>query len=369
MKPRLLIFELRMLGDAVLSLPFIRAATSQYDIFVCCQPAVADVFRTLLPDGHLVLWRPPWLDDDNKYALSKWQDAGLRSVLRQLRAIRPRVAVSVWADARIHLAMALSGARTRIGFPMNPQNVYASRLPWRRRQISTGNALRIISSLLLGRRLLTEKVDRADCFQHHVENWRQLGDVLQLNWSADFPWLSPSPGPLSSPVAKWLENARESGGTVWLLHPGARTPNRRWPLEQFRALLEDTFRENRAPVIVIDPVESPLPQGWLPEIFTYRPRSLPEFFRIVGAVDCVICNDTATAHIAAALGKRVVSIFSAGLPQWFAPYGNQDLVAQSDVCPHRPCLDRCVMPSYVCVENITVEMVRRQIQKLQGFTL
>ena len=94
------------------------------------------------------------------------------------------------------------------------------------------------------------------------------------------------------------------------------------------------------------------------------PGSLTEFFSIVSAIDYVVCNDTGVSHAAAALGKRVVCVFGANLPQWFAPYHNLDLVVQNDVCPHRPCFDRCVMPSYICLEAVTVEMVKQQIEKL-----
>ncbi|MDE3068117.1 MAG: glycosyltransferase family 9 protein [Verrucomicrobiota bacterium] len=366
LKQSLLIFELRMMGDAVMSLPFVRAAKQKYTVFVCCQPSVADVFRTLLPDEQLVLWRPPWLDEEKKYSLSKWKHAEIKPVLQRLRAVRAQIAITVWADARIHLLMALSGAIERIGFPMNARNVYASQLTWRRRQILIGRGLNLIGSLGLGRKLLTQKFFRADYFQHHVRDWRQLAETLDLNWNVEFPWFSAPQVSLPKRLSIWLEDARRSGQKIWLLHPGARTPNRRWPLEQFRALIEQTFLPGGMPLIVIDPMESRLAPGRLPGVFTYCPASLAEFFGIVNAVDCVVCNDTGVGHVAAALGKRVVSIFSANRPEWFAPYGNLDLTAAKDVCPHRPCLNHCVMPSYICLEAVTVEMVKRQIEKLNS---
>ena len=39
MKPRLLIVELHHLGDAVLSLPFVRAAARTHEVHVLCRPA------------------------------------------------------------------------------------------------------------------------------------------------------------------------------------------------------------------------------------------------------------------------------------------------------------------------------------------
>jgi ADP-heptose:LPS heptosyltransferase len=353
-----------MMGDAVMSLPFIRAAREKYTVFVCCQSSVKEVFITSLPEEQIILWRPPWLDEENRYGLAKWKNAGIKSLLQRLRKVRAQVTVSVWADTRIHLLMALSGATERIGFPMERRNVYASAWPWRRRQILIGKGLNFLASACLGRTLLTKKISRNNYIQHHVESWRQLAEALNLEWSTEFPWFSTSSTPLPEKVSEWLQTARTRHQKIWLLHPGARTPNRRWPIERFRTLIEQTFLHSQIPVLVIDPVESPLPREWLPGIFTYRPGSLTEFFNILSGVDYVICNDTGVSHAAAALGKRVVCIFSANLPDWFAPYGSLDLVAKQNACPYRPCLDRCLMPSYICLEAVTVEIVKQKIEKL-----
>jgi glycosyltransferase involved in cell wall biosynthesis/ADP-heptose:LPS heptosyltransferase len=363
-KPNLLIFELRMMGDAIMSLPFIRAAQEKYNVFVCCQPSVSDVFRPLLTEGQIIPWRPPWMNEVAQYDSAKSENAGMKSMLQRLRNIGAQTALCGWADTRVHVLMALTGAETRIGFPMGKRNFYASELPWRHRQIYIGKGMNLLGSLCLCRKLLTKKLHRSDYFQHHIEDWRQLAEALDLKWSAETPWFSAPAIPLPPNISEWLQAARSQRQKIWLLHPGARAPGRRWPVERFRTLIEQTFMRHRIPLIVIDPIESPLPREWMPGTLTYRPGSLTEFFSLVSAVDYVVCNDTGVSHAAAALGKRVVCIFGANLPRWFAPYHNLDLVVEKDVCPHRPCFDRCVMPSYICLEAVTVEMVKQQIEQL-----
>ncbi len=367
-KTNLLIFEMRLMGDAVMSLPFIRAAGEKYRVFVCCQPAVSDVFRPLLPEEQIIPWRPFWTHEIAPYSPAKSKNAGMMTVLQRLRDIRAPTALSAWADTRVHFVMALTGANARMGFPMEKGNFYAGELPWRRRQIFIGQGLNFVGGLCLGRKLLTQKLHRGEYLQHHMEDWRQLAEALDLKWSTTLPWLSAPKTSLPPQVSDWLQAARSPGQKIWLLHPGARNPARRWPMERFRALIEQTFLPKRIPLIVIDPAESPLPREWVTGILTYRPRSLAEFFSIVSAIDCVVCNDTGVSHVAAAFGKRVVSIFSANLPQWFAPYHNLDLVVEKDVCPHRPCFDRCVMPSFICLEAVTVEMMKEQIEKLNALS-
>ena len=363
-KPNLLIFELRMIGDAIMSLPFIRAAQEKYNVFVCCQPSVSEVFRLLLPEEQIIPWRPPWIDEARQYDIVQRKNAGMISVLQRLQSVRAQTALCGWADTRVHVLMALTGAETRIGFPMEKRNFYASELPWRRRQIYIGKGMNFLGGLCLCRELLTKKLHRNDYFQHHVEDWRQLAEELDLKWSTALPWFSAPAASLPANVSDWLQAARSQRQKIWLLHPGARTPERRWPMERFCALVEQTFVRQGIPLIVIDPMESPLPREWVPGALIYRPGSLAEFFSLVSAVDCVVCNDTSVSHAAAALGKRVVCVFGPDLPQWLGPYHNLDLVVQNDVCPHRPCFDRCVMPSYICLEAVTVELVKQQIEQL-----
>ena len=42
------------------------------------------------------------------------------------------------------------------------------------------------------------------------------------------------------------------------------------------------------------------------------------------------------------------------------------LAIWDDACPHRPCLDHCVMPSYICLEAITYDMVRQKVLSVLG---
>jgi ADP-heptose:LPS heptosyltransferase len=290
----------------------------------------------------------------------------MRSVLQRLQNIRAQTTLCVWADARVHVLMAMTGAETRIGFPMEKKNFYASELAWRQRKILAGKAMTFFGSLCFRGQLLTQKLHRHDYYQHHVEDWRQMAQELDLKWSAASPWFRAPAVSFPPAVSDWLRTTRIQGKKIWLMHPGARTFERRWPMERFCALAEQVFIPQGIPLIIINPLESPLPRGWAPGALIHRPSSLAEFFSLVSAIDCVVCNDTGVSHIAAALGKRVVSVFGPDLPQWLGPYHNLDLVVQKDACPHRPCLDRCVMSSYICLEAVTVEMVQRMIEKVHS---
>jgi ADP-heptose:LPS heptosyltransferase len=263
--------------------------------------------------------------------------------------VRADVAASGWADARVHLLMGLCGARIRAGFPMTAENFYASHLPWRRKQIRIGALMYGAGSFLGMRPLLTRKVRRADYYQHHVEDFRDLAGALGIAWDETRPWL-PAPATPSS------------GPPVWLVHPGARFAGRRWPLESFGRIIREVLAPAGAKVLF---VRAPELAGAVPQlpggVEVVSPGSLREFMDLCATAEVLLCNDTGVSHMGAALGKRVVTIFSDQEPRWFAPRGSERHAVWRDVCPHRPCMDHCVMPSYICLEAVTYEMVREQV--------
>lgn len=365
MKRRLLVFELRMMGDAIMSLPFVRAAQERFEVRAACAPAGREVFQMVLPADRVIDWQPPWLTPRGRDH-EPWRRSGWRAFVAQTRAVRADVAVCVWPDARTHILMGLSGAKERVGFPMVAANFYANHLGWRKRQLLFGPLLGAFASVCLTRPLLTRKLVRRDYRQHHIENWRQLAEALELRWDAAPPWLNAPEGGLPADVRSFLDQARQQRRTVWLVHPGARTPNRRWPVENFKRVIAETLRPAGAAVVVVKPPELEWHSDFGEGALVAAPANLAELARLTGSVDRVLCNDTGMAHVAAALGKRTVAVFTANLPEWFAPYGSADLAVASDACPHRPCLDRCVMPSFVCRDAVSVELVAARVKRATG---
>ncbi len=354
-RPRLLLFEQRMIGDAVMSLPFVRSAGASFEVHVTCAEHSAEVFSMVLPPERILPWTPPWLIEGGGGA--KWRKARFLPYLARLRSLRADVAASVWADSRVHLLMRLGGARVRAGFPMTANNFYASQLDWRQKQIRRGAMMGTLCSIAGLRPLLTVKVHRADYYQHHVDDFLNLAAALGIAWDETPPWLD-IPG----------AQPRDAGDCpVWLVHPGARFEGRRWPPAYFVKIVTEVLAPAGAKVLFVLPAEiraelPPLPAG----VEMIDPGSLRDFMQTCARADVLLCNDTGVSHMGAALGKLVVTIFSDQEPRWFAPRGSVQHAVWRDVCPHKPCLDHCVMPSYICLEAVTYEMVRDKVRAILG---
>jgi ADP-heptose:LPS heptosyltransferase len=332
-----------MIGDAVMSLPFVRSAETAFEVYVTCAEHSAPIFNMLLPADRIIPWTPPWISK------SKWNAPQLAQYLHRLRSVRASVAASVWADSRVHFLMGLSGAKVRVGFPMTENNFYASQLPWRQKQIRIGGLLYIAGSIVAMRPLLTEKTNRSHYYQHHVDDFRNLAAAVGIPWDETRPWLPPRTVPTES-------------RPVWLVHPGARFAGRRWPLDSFAKIVRDILVPRAIKVLFVQPPELTEPMPILPSsVIVISPGNLGAFLDICGTADVLLCNDTGVSHMGAALGKRVLTIFTDQEPRWFAPRGSEAYTVTADVCPHRPCLDRCVMPSYICLEAITYDQVRDKV--------
>jgi ADP-heptose:LPS heptosyltransferase len=95
---------------------------------------------------------------------------------------------------------------------------------------------------------------------------------------------------------------------------------------------------------------------------TLQTPDLPALVAALASCDAILCHDSFPAHLAAALGKPVVTIFGSGEPDWFAPWNNRQRAVHKRVCPLHPCIDRCGMDRYICLEEIQPAEVLRQLE-------
>lgn len=349
MKPRLLVVELHHLGDAVLSLPFIRGAARTHEVHVLCRPASRGIYE-LLPDPPKVhAWEPPWADGQTCSAASSVSAARIEGEV--LRPLEFDAAVCVWADARAEVVMAETRARQRIGFPMTKENYYAADIPWRRRRRLSGRLLEMLWFASPGRPpLLTVALQRGTPDQPHIRCWEQVADALNISCDFSVPWF-PAHGKPGG-----------AGKPILAVHAHARLPSKQWPHDRWRELLSSaTVRENFS-LLEILPLHA---EGAVPDADrTIRTPTIKDLVAALSGADFVLCHDSLPAHLGAALGKPVVTIFGSGEPDWFAPWQNRGRVVQRRVCPLHPCIDHCGMDRYLCLESIPVEDVATQLQAL-----
>jgi ADP-heptose:LPS heptosyltransferase len=338
---RLVVLELHHLGDAVMALPFLRGAKEKYRVTVVSRPSVAELLRAVTQGIEIVSAEPSW--------------RGLAVQMRALRLGSGDAAACVWADARAHLLMAASGAGVRAGFPMTARNYYAAEVPWRKRRLILGKILAVAGGVF--RPLLTHPLSRWSVSQHHMEDWAQLAHCLGFAPQLATPWIAHTP-PALPEIAAFA--ASQGGRKTVLVHPGGRLPAKRWPF--FPDLLQHLARQDDLSVIIVRPPGEPAPDPAGPHQMLFTARDWAELLGVMNRADAVISNDSVAAHLAAALGRPVVTVFGSGNPDWFAPWGNRRLVAAPEGKTLFPFIDHGVPGSAIHLSAIPAALVESRLR-------
>ncbi len=328
-----------------MAIPFLRGAITLYEPVVFCSPSVGNFLRLALPDLKTETLPDSWLSRVN----------------HMRGAAKPHAfeaAACVWPDVRAHYLMTQTGAVTRAGFTAEAKNFYAAEIPWRRRRLLVGHVLSRTAGIFRGSPLLTHPLRKFDTNQHHSQSWRQLAAALGFEVDDRLPWIEPAAFLKPIPEMAFPDAARP----IIALHAGGRLPTKRW--QGYQEVLKSFFAPASVPVLIIAPPGEPHPSPQGPNQAVLPTPDLTTLMQIACQADAFLTNDSFAAHLAAAFGKPVVTVFGSGQPDWFAPFGNRHRVVISDTCPHHPCIDRCVMPTYVCLESVTQNQVTKALTAL-----
>jgi len=142
-------------------------------------------------------------------------------------------------------------------------------------------------------------------------------------------------------------------GQFVCLHPGASVCERRWPAENFAAVVQALVARGMNVVLTGTAAEAELTQrvarqAGVPCIGLAGRTDLGMLAAILGEARLLVCNDTGVSHLAAALKVPSVVISTGNNPERWAP-GNQQL--------HRVlCQETGVAP--VAVVNAADELLR-----------
>lgn len=153
------------------------------------------------------------------------------------------------------------------------------------------------------------------------------------------------------------------------IHPGARSPTRRWPPEKFAAVGDALVREGYTVVLtgmnneqeITGAVKKKMKQKC---IDATADCSLGALGLLLRNAKLLICNDTGVSHMAAALNISSVVIFMASDPERWAPTNKTKhrIVAHSVQC--RPCDYQHCPTEHLCAHGVTPELVLVQARML-----
>jgi heptosyltransferase-2 len=337
---RILVVQTAFLGDLILTLPLIQSLAESLPggrISVLAIPSTVEiVHHHPAVDDHLVFDK-------------RGRDRGWRGLLRMARRLRRegfQAALVPHRSFRSALLAALSGIPRRIGFTTSA-----------------------------GAFLLTDRVRREP---RAAETQRNLNLLSALN-------LEPAGGPPRVyPVRDHQRQAQAFLDRHWDtlptdlvgIAPGSVWPTKRWLPEGYAEVIRQLQEQDGRPVVLFGSREdeplcrqisersggrAPVAAG---ELSVLSAAALMERCRLV------ISNDSAAAHLAAAVGRPVVAIFGPTVPAFgFAPAGSGHVVLEADLdC--RPCGihggNRCPRRTFACMKVITPKAVLKAARSILG---
>jgi lipopolysaccharide heptosyltransferase II len=205
--------------------------------------------------------------------------------------------------------------------------------------------------------------------KHQVELNLQLLEPLEINLK-----VGQSPFVYSAQRKKefWERFSPEIFSSVcprMIVHPGAGYPSKRWPARKFRELIQRILNQGLGQVILIGTEEDK--KDLTIEDFSQDQcvdlrgkteiRELPILF---DACDIYIGNDSGPAHLAAAQGLEIFSLFS-GTNDWkvWRPWTERFHLLSYPV-PCSPCEARiCPLQHHDCMEKLSADEVFEALMK------
>ncbi|MFP6662963.1 MAG: lipopolysaccharide heptosyltransferase II [Deltaproteobacteria bacterium] len=332
---RILLAQTSFLGDVVLTTALARRLLEAF-------PA-AEVHWLVRPDAREII--TPLVGPERVLVYAKRaEDAGYRGLLRlaeRLAARRFDVGIAVQRSLRTALVLRLARIPLRIGFSRAPGALF-----YNKRVAYVG--------------------------AHARDRLVALAAGLGVDVAAPpLPRLQVDEASAASVQARLAAAGVEDTRPLVVLAPAAAWETKRWPPRHFAALAERLLGQGFGHALVVGaPGDGGLAAAIRAEVPAVAARildwtgatTLAELIALIDRAALVVANDSAPGHIAAALGKPLVSCFGPTVAeQGFAPLGASVALVGRDDLACRPCSRHgtrvCPIGTHECLEGLEVEGV------------
>jgi len=165
----------------------------------------------------------------------------------------------------------------------------------------------------------------------------------------------------------------ELGGPYVVVHPGASVQARSWSPDKHRGLVDALAGAGRTVVVTGAPAERELCAFVAGGDGAPRPgvldlggaTSLGELAEVLAGAACVVVGNTGPAHLAAAVGTPVVSLFAPTVPAvrwrpWRVPHELLNVEVPCALCRART----CPVDGHPCLEGVSVREVLDAVERL-----
>lgn len=336
MTRRALIARLDSLGDVLLSGPAVRAVAASPDVdevWMLVSSLGAEAARALPGVDRVVVWDCPWITASAPPA----SKAVIRRLDRILAEAAPQVAIILTSFHQSPLPLALL--------------------------LRLAGVPRIVgASVDYAGDLLDVRLRPGEDFP---EDQPEALRALRIAAAGGFTPPPGDDGRLRMTVDPAPVGGLPEPGEYVVVHPGAAAPARRWP-ESRHAELVRLLHDDGVRVVVTGGADergltASVSGGGAYALDLGGVTRLQTLGAILAGARVVIAGNTGPAHVAAAVGTPVVSLFSPVVPavRW-APWGVPHvLLGDQDAACRGSRARECPVPGHPCLSDVTADDVRR----------
>jgi ADP-heptose:LPS heptosyltransferase len=325
-----LVARLDNAGDVLLQGPLVRAVAAHADrVVFLAGPAGAEAARLLPGVDDVLTWRCPWILADPPPV----DRAELARLTELIRATAPAEALISTSFHQSPLPLALllrTAAVPRI----------------------SAISVDYPGSLLDVRHRVDDDIPEPE-------------RALSLARAAGFELPEGDDGRLA--VRRPLPPVEHEPGYV-VLHPGASVPARAWPAERCAEAVEALAGAGHRVLVTGGPGEKELTAfvAGRRGIDLGGATTLPQMAALLASAAAVVVGNTGPAHLAAAVGTPVVSLFSPVVPaERWAPYGVPTVLLGDQGAACRGTRAReCPVPGHPCLASVSPADVVAAVEKL-----
>ena len=364
---RILLIKPSALGDVVHTLPVLVKLRARYPR--------AQIDWLITPENAEVVRYHPALSNVVLFARRDFSKRGRRwrafvsffDLLKQIRSAKYELIIDMHGQVRSAFFALISGARVRIGF---------DRPVKRGLTVSTEHDLKNIPSHgWRGARegswiAYTNRIPIPTLDVHAIDRYLWVAPLLGLDDNPPDLTIHLSPQATNKVNRLLEEHGVPASKPLVVLVPGTIWETKHWTIEGFagvaRQFLQDGFAVALAGT-TRDQQRCRQIAAAAPGTCDLSGKTTPaDLAALIRRAEVAVTNDSGSMHVAASLGKPMVSVFGPTNPVHIGPYERPESVVRLDL-PCSPCnyrrLSQCPF-DHACMKQVTSAMVVERVRKI-----
>ncbi len=332
----ILVIQSHLIGDLIMATPLLNALRKSYPnakIILLANKFADDLIKGATFVDEIITMNFLWSTYD--YSFKNIKDF-IKKIL-QLRKRKIEIAIDAQIDIRNAMLMFLIGAKRRLGYALTGGSSFLTDNPEFPKDIS--NLLEARLSVL---RCLGIECEDKNTFLPLNQDCLNFVDTFLLK--------------------KNIDRDKLIG-----IHPGASKKEKLWSAKKFADIIQYLQLKGFHIVLIMGPHDDEIIKEIQQEVgkaLLIFKSSLSYVVAFISRCKLLICLDSASVHIASAVGTHSIALYGPMMPWLSKPFTSGIDIIWNEMLDCRPCeWGKCKYQTNICMESINPEQVIEMLKK------